>query len=229
MSAASSVTHRVGNRRSPPFCHIVYILRRGSARRLLTPEDCSAEDCTADDCTSEDCICEDRASEDCTSKDCTTEDCASEDCTTEGCTTGDCTSGDCSAEGRNTGDLSAEDCAARDCSVEDCISEDFVSGGCAAEDCTTEDCTAGGTTEKARTVDRDSLRGSVLNGAPGGGPPGRLVSGVPLHNNMGPLRGPRSVRGSLVQSAHPGAGQELARAPGGRPGRAVRILGAASA
>ena len=30
VSAASSVTHRVGNRRRPPFCHIVYILRRGS-------------------------------------------------------------------------------------------------------------------------------------------------------------------------------------------------------
>ena len=41
------------------------------------------------------------------------------------------------------------------------------------------------------------MRGTVLNGAPGGGPPGRLVSGVLRHDNMG-ARVPSGACGSPV-------------------------------
>ena len=48
--------------------------------------------------------------------------------------------------------------------------------------------TAGNTHGRARVVNRDILRSTILDGAPGGRPPGRLVSGVLLHHNVGLCR-----------------------------------------
>ena len=45
--------------------------------------------------------------------------------------------------------------------------------------------TAGDTHERARVVNRDIPRGTILDGAPGGRPPGRPVSGALLHHNVG--------------------------------------------
>ena len=46
---------------------------------------------------------------------------------------------------------------------------------------------AGGTTEKAKAADRSTSRGTIPSGAPGGSPPGRLVSGALRRDCMGAL------------------------------------------
>ena len=47
--------------------------------------------------------------------------------------------------------------------------------------------TAGGTTEQAKAAARRKSRGTIPSGAPGGSPPGRLVSGVLRRDYMGAL------------------------------------------